>query len=96
VARSVLSGTWHPQPVWAGMKDGKVRLDAIAANVPADVRALVESKRQAIESGRFKPFSAPLIDNEGHVRLANGSLDDAAIGAMNWFVQGVAGSVPKP
>ena len=50
----------------------------------------------AIVAGSFKPFAAPLVDNEGHVRLARGALDDAAIGAMNWFVQGVVGAVPKP
>ena len=95
VARTVLNGTWQAQPVWAGMKDGLVRLDAIAASVPDDVRALVEARRKAIVAGRFKPFSAPLIDNEGHTRLAKGALDDAAIGTMNWFVKGVVGSVPK-
>ena len=96
VARSVLNGTWKPQPVWAGMKDGLVRLEAIDAAVPRDVQALVESRRKAIVAGTFKPFAAPLVDNEGHVRLAKGSLDDAAIGSMNWFVQGVVGAVPRP
>ncbi|MBC7731715.1 MAG: BMP family ABC transporter substrate-binding protein [Bacteriovorax sp.] len=96
VARSVLNGTWKVQPVWAGMKDGRVRLDAIDPAVPRDVQALVESRRKAIVAGTFKPFTAPLVDNEGHVRLAKGSLDDAAIGSMNWFVQGVVGAVPRP
>ena len=96
VARSVLNGTWMPRPVWAGMKEGLVRLDAIAASVPADVRAVIEARRKGIEAGRFKPFSAPLTDNEGHVRWVKGAMDDAAIGTMGWFVQGVVGSVPKP
>ena len=96
VARSVLKGTWKAEPVWAGMKDGLVRLDAMDAAVPREVQVLVESRRKAIVAGSFKPFAAPLVDNEGHVRLAKGSLDDAAIGSMNWFVQGVLGAVPKP
>jgi simple sugar transport system substrate-binding protein len=96
VARAVLNRTWKPQPVWAGMREGLVRLDAIDPSVPGDVRALVEVRRKAIMAGRFKPFSAPLTDNEGHIRLAKGTLDDTAIGTMNWFVQGVVGSVPKP
>ena len=96
VARAVLSGGWTPEPVWGGMKDGLVQLSAVAADVPASVRGLVESRREAIIEGRFQPFSAPLVDNEGKVRLAQGSLDDASIASMNWFVRGVAGSVPKP
>jgi simple sugar transport system substrate-binding protein len=96
VARSVISGTWKPQPVWGGMKDGLVQLSAISADVPAPVQALIGARRKAIVEGRFKPFAAPLIDNEGRVRLAAGSLDDASIATMNWFVRGVQGSVPKP
>jgi basic membrane protein A and related proteins len=96
VARAVLAGTWKAQPVWGGMKEGLVQLSAIGADVPVPVRSLVEARRTAIVDGRFKPFSAPLTDNEGTLRLAQGALDDAAIATMNWFVRGVVGSVPKP
>ena len=95
VARAVLNGTWRPQPVWGGMKDGLVQLSAVGADVPAPVQALVETRRNAIVAGSFKPFAAPLVDNEGRVRLAQGALDDASIATMNWFVRGVVGSVPK-
>lgn len=96
VAQAVLDGTWRPQPVWGGIKDGMVGLTAIAADVPVDVRALLDSRRQAIVSGRLHPFGAPLTDNQGRLRLGHGHLSDAAILKMNWFVQGVEGSVPKP
>jgi basic membrane protein A and related proteins len=95
VAKTVQAGTWKAQPVWGGMKDGLLDLSAIAADVPAPTRALVDVRRAAIVAGRFKPFAAPLTDNEGRLRLAQGALDDAAIATMNWFVQGVVGSVPK-
>ena len=96
VARAMLAGTWRPQAVWGGIQQGLVRLEAVAPGVPPDVQALVEARRKAIVAGSFRPFAAPLVDNEGQVRLARGALDDAAIGAMNWFVQGVVGAVPKP
>jgi len=96
VARSVIDGTWTSRPVWGGMKDGLVNLSAVAADVPAPVRALIETRRKAIVEGRLQPFVAPLVDNEGTVRLARGQLDDASISTMNWFVRGVIGSVPKP
>ena len=95
VARSVLAGTWQSRPVWGGMRDGMVRLDAIDSKVAAEVRAAVEAKRTAIVGGSFKPFAAPLVDNEGKTRLASGALDDAGIASMNWFVRGVVGSVPQ-
>ena len=96
VARSVIDGRWKAQPVWGGMKDGLVRLSAVSADMPAPVQALVEARRKLIIEGRFNPFSAPLVDNEGRVRLSQGALDDASIATMNWFVQGVVGSVPRP
>ena len=96
VAQAVLNGTWKPQPVWGGMRDGFVVLTPFAASVPNDVAALVDAQRSALLAGRLKPFSAPLVDTDSTLRLATGSLDDAAIASMNWFVQGVAGSVPKP
>ncbi len=96
VASAVLAGTWKPQPAWGGMKDGLVQLSAVSADVPAPVQALVETRRKAIVAGSFKPFTGPLADNEGRVRLVQGSLDDASIATMNWFVQGVVGAVPRP
>ena len=95
VAQAVLDGTWWPHPVWGGIKEGMVGLTAIAADVPADVRELIKARRQAIVAGRLRPFSAPLTDNQGRVRLSRGALSDAAIQQMDWFVQGVEGSVPR-
>ena len=96
VVQAVLNGTWKPQPVWGSMRDGFVALTPFAASVPRDVAALVDAQRASLLAGRLKPFSAPLVDTDGTLRLATGSLDDAAIASMNWFVQGVSGSVPKP
>ena len=95
VARSVLAGTWQPTPVWGGLRDGMVGLDAIDPKLDAGVRQAVAAKRDAIAAGRFQPFAAPLVDNEGKTRLARGALDDAAISTMDWFVRGVVGTVPK-
>ena len=94
VARAVLEGRWTPQPVWGGLREGMVALEAIDPKLPAAVRASVEARRQAIADGRFKPFAAPLVDNRGRQRLAAGALDDAAIQRMDWLVDGVVGAVP--
>ncbi|MEO8057879.1 MAG: BMP family ABC transporter substrate-binding protein [Burkholderiales bacterium] len=96
VASAALEGRWKAQPVWGGMKEGLVQLNAFATDVPAPVQALIEARRKAIVDGSFKPFAAPLTDNEGRLRLAQGALDDASIASMNWFVRGVVGAVPKP
>jgi len=94
VARAVIAGSWKPQPVWGGMKDGLVQLSAIKAGLPSAVRAGLAQRQQAIVEGKLKPFAAPLVDNTGRSRLATGALDDAGIAGMDWLVQGVTGSVP--
>ena len=94
VARAVIAGSWKPQPVWGGMKDGLVQLSALNASLPPAVRAELARRQQALVEGRAQPFAAPLVDNSGRSRLAAGTLDDKAIASMDWLVQGVTGNVP--
>ena len=93
-AERVLAGTWTAEPVWGGIASGMVDIAALDPKLPASVRDAVQAKRRAIVDGSFQPFSAPLVDNAGTLRLARGSLDDAAIKKLDWFVEGVVGSVP--
>ena len=96
VAQQVLAGTWRVQPVWGGMKDGFVQLAPLNASVPKDVAARVEARKADIVAGRFHPFSGRIVDNNGRVRQAGGAMPDAQIATMNFFVEGVVGSLPKP
>jgi basic membrane protein A len=93
VAKSVLAGQWEPQPYWGGMKDGVVQLSAVQPSLPAALRAELEARRQALVSGRYKPFAGRLVDNQGTVRQAQGEMSDAQIATMDWLVQGVVGQV---
>ncbi len=95
VAESVLAGTWKAEPVWGGIAGGMVDIAVLDPALPAGTRSGVLARREAIVAGTLKPFAAPLRDNAGGLRLASGSLDDAQIKAMDWFVEGVIGSVPK-
>ena len=95
VAESVLAGRWKAEPTWGGIASGMVDIAALDPALPEAVRSGVQSRRAAIVAGSLKPFAAPLRDNAGAVRLASGSLDDAQIKAMDWFVEGVVGTVPK-
>ncbi len=96
VARQVLDGTWRAKPVWGGMKDGFVQLAPLNAAVPRDVAALVAARQAEIVAGRFHPFSGRIVDREGRVRQAGGVMADAQIATMNYFVEGVVGTLPKP
>lgn len=95
VARAVLAGTWRAQPVWGGMSDGFVRLAPINASVPKDVAALVAAREADIVAGRLHPFAGRIVDRDGRVQLESGVMPDAQIATMNYFVEGVVGTLPQ-
>ena len=95
VAQAVAAGTWKPQPMWGGMKDGMVRLSAVHAAVPAEVKHELAARERALVAGNAGPFIGRLVDQEGRVRQERGALGDEAIAKMDWFVQGIVGNLPK-
>lgn len=94
-AKAVQNGTWKSQASWGNLKDGSVRLSALKADLAPAVRQSITRKQADIVAGRFAPFSGLLQDNQGRVRLAGGVMPDAQVAAMDWFVQGVVGTVPS-
>ena len=95
VVNSVLDKSWTSQARWGGMKDGMVKLEAIDGALPVELRRDVELRRLALIAGRDGPFFGHLIDQTGRVRQPVGQvMDDATLAGMNWFVQGVVGTLP--
>lgn len=92
--QAVLQGQWQSGATWGGLRDGMVALSAVDASLPAPVRTALAERQQALAAGRSTPFDGPLKDQSGRVRHAAGALPDEAIAAMDWFVEGVVGSVP--
>lgn len=94
-ARRVLDGTWKPENVWGGLGRGMIAIAPLNPKVPDDARALVEAKRAAIAGGTLHPFAGPVRDQQGTVRVAPGGVaDDPALLSMDYYVEGVVGSLP--
>lgn len=93
-AKAVLDGTWKSDSTWGGFKDNMVALEAFGPAVPADVQTQIKAIQADIVAGKITPFDAPVIDNEGKTRLESGALDDNALNQMNYYVQGVVGTLP--
>lgn len=95
--RKVLGGTWtgNRRTVW-GLKENMVVLTPLNKSIPADVAKLFEERRQAIIDGKLHPFDGPVKDNAGAVKVAAGAaLAEKDLMSINWFVNGVEGSIPK-
>jgi simple sugar transport system substrate-binding protein len=93
--QAVLDGTWASADTWGGLGDKLVEM-APYTNMPAEVAALAKETEEKIASGSFHPFAGPVVDRDGKQRAAAGeTLDDGTLLSMNWFVQGVEGSLPQ-
>ena len=96
IIEAARAGTYTPAPdgYWGSMADGVVALAPIASDVNADVVAAVEARRAEIIAGTFHVFSGPINDQDGYEAVAAGeTLDDGALLGMEFFVQGVIGTL---
>jgi len=95
--RDALDGKWEASDgSWWGVKEGAVNIDNFGPAVPAPVKKLAEERRDAIKAGKLHPFTGPLKEQSGKEFLAAGKIfGDGDLKKMNFYVEGVEGSIPK-
>lgn len=92
--QSALDGTWESQSYWGGLEDEMIHLSPISPLVPQDVVDEVMAIQDKIHDGEWDVFWGMLKDNTGAVRQKAGEkMSDDAMLTMDWFVEGVIGSV---
>jgi simple sugar transport system substrate-binding protein len=96
VVQSVIDGTWKPDNVWGGIREGMIRMAPFNPVVPKDVQDLVNRTAAEIGAGKFHPFTGPVKDSDGKERLAAGKvMSDDVLSKMDYYVEGVQGKLPK-
>jgi basic membrane protein A len=94
-AQAALAGSWKPDNVWGGIKEGMIQMGPFGKTVPKDVQDLMKKAEADIAAGKLHPFSGPMKDNEGKERLASGkAITDEALSKMDYYVEGVQGKMP--
>jgi basic membrane protein A and related proteins len=94
--RALLDGSWTSGNIWAGIKEGTVVLAPWSNKIPADVVKLAEVARDDIASGKLHPFTGPLKKQDGSEWLKEGEkASDKDLLSMNFYVEGIEGSLPK-
>jgi simple sugar transport system substrate-binding protein len=94
--KAVLAGTWKSGATHGGLKEGMVKMSPLNPVVPAEAAKAFEAKKAALTAGTFNPFAGPIKDQTGAVKYAAGTVVPAKdLASMNFYVQGVDGSIPK-
>ena len=96
-AQAVMDGTWKSQAIWHGMNEGMVVMAPMNADqMPAEVVADAQATIDGITSGDLHPFTGPIFDQNGNQVVADGEvMSDGDLLSMNYYVQGVEGSIPN-
>lgn len=94
--KAVMNGNWKQQDTWHGFKEGMVKMAPYNSVIPASVVKLAEDTRKGIISGSIHPFAGEIKDQSGKVRIPAGKrADDGLMAGMNFYVQGIDGTIPK-
>ncbi|MBN9274717.1 MAG: BMP family ABC transporter substrate-binding protein, partial [Mesorhizobium sp.] len=92
--KEALDGTWKPDNVWLGIKDGAVELSPFT-NMPDDVKAMAEATKKKIADG-WNPFTGPVAKQDGSAWLKDGEVaDDATLLGLNFYVKGIDDKLPQ-
>ncbi|GFZ31993.1 BMP family ABC transporter substrate-binding protein [Clostridium zeae] len=95
VVKSIMDGSWKSGKYWGEYADGVVDLAPLTANAPENAKAAVEKAEADIKAGKGI-FVGPINDQKGAVKVESGkTLTDDEVWNMNWFVQGVDGTIPN-
>lgn len=93
---AMLEGTWEVEQSWYGMKEGLVGLDELSDLVPEEAVAKIkEITPEVEEQGNAYVFAGPIKDQDGNEVCPTGqSISKEDQMSMNYFVEGVVGSIP--
>lgn len=88
--QQVIDGTWKPENVLLGMKEGLCALSPISENCAEGTKEKIAEVEEQILSGEFGVFEGPITDNEGNVQVAEGvTLTPEEILQVNWLCEGI-------
>jgi basic membrane lipoprotein Med (substrate-binding protein (PBP1-ABC) superfamily) len=96
--KEVAAGNWTSKGLpLSGMELGAADISPLNAAVPADVQEKIEQTREAMRAGTFSPYAGPVKKQNGEIVVAEGAvMDDGGLWGMDYFVEGIIGTMPAP
>jgi len=99
MVKTVAAGDFKESPYAGryrgGLAEGLVELAPYGAGATPDIRKKVDATLEDMKSGELKPFTGPIEDQNGKVRIPDGQSPDAPkLESTDYLVQGVVGRIP--
>jgi basic membrane protein A len=93
--RDALEGTWSTGQAWWGVKEGAIDFVSVADDVPAEIKAKLDTIKAGLKDGSFAIWKGPVVDNTGKEQIAKDVVaDDKFLSGVKFYVKGVEGKVP--
>ena len=94
--QKVMDDTWVPEDHWGGIDEDMIQIIGLSDRLSEDQSAAVNQVIDAISAGELHPFTGPLKDQAGELKVADGvTMTEQELGGMNWFVEGVGAALPQ-
>jgi basic membrane protein A len=100
MVKSIEDGSWKDSPYAGqyrtGVAEGAVKLAPFGKSVPQAVQDEVLAIEKTLLDGSFFPFTGPIYDQNGDVKIAEGvqpSVEE--LEATDYLIQGVVGTIPQ-
>ena len=92
IVHEIRTGVYRSSVKLAGIDAGWAKLAQFGSGVDESTRQMVLDTVEGLRDGSVQPFSGPIYDQDGEVRIAKGeTATDEYLQGVDWLVQGVVG-----
>ena len=92
VIHEIRTGVYQSSVKLAGIEAGWAKLAPFGESVPEETQKLVLDTVEGLRDGSISPFTGPIYDQDGEIRIAEGeTATDEYLQGVDWLVQGVVG-----
>ena len=92
IIQEIRTGIYKSSVKLAGIEAGWAKLAPFGAGVPEETRTLVLDTVEGLRDGSIQPFTGPIYDQDGTVRIAAGeTATDEYLQGVDWLAEGIVG-----
>ena len=92
IVHEIRTGVYQSSVKLTGIDAGWAKLAEFGSGVDDETRQLVLDTVDGLRDGSISPFTGPIYDQDGEVRIAEGeTATDEYLQGVDWLAQGIVG-----